>query len=261
MNLNQLPKKAERRNRSRQPSEQGGQRRPGPANPRSKADGGTGPANPRSKADGGTGPANPRSKADGGNALPLGNGPSSLPRYHRLRPGRDLALARFDHRRQRCKGGAWDQPQRLGGGASGHGREFRLHRRRRDPAARDPAITSAGGYLRELARKAEANEFSIGPMLMALIGRPKSRQETRMRARESRQVSDYARVVACAESGGDSRVSGASRLRRATVANSERHRLPLAALRPRQQAESARSRAGTHIEGRSFAWRRSTSWP
>ena len=32
-------------------------------------------------------------------------------------------------------------------------------------------ITSAGGYLRELTRKAEAGEFSLGPMLMALIGR------------------------------------------------------------------------------------------
>ncbi|MGO9429121.1 plasmid replication protein RepC [Rhodoblastus sp.] len=32
------------------------------------------------------------------------------------------------------------------------------------------AINSAGGYLRELTRKAEAAEFSIGPMLMALIG-------------------------------------------------------------------------------------------
>jgi replication initiation protein RepC len=32
------------------------------------------------------------------------------------------------------------------------------------------AINSAGGYLRELTRKAEVAEFSIGPMLMALIG-------------------------------------------------------------------------------------------
>ena len=31
------------------------------------------------------------------------------------------------------------------------------------------AVTSAGGYLRELTRKAEGGEFSIGPMLMALI--------------------------------------------------------------------------------------------
>jgi replication initiation protein RepC len=35
---------------------------------------------------------------------------------------------------------------------------------------RGDAIKSAGGYLRGLTRKAEANEFSIGPMLMALIG-------------------------------------------------------------------------------------------
>lgn len=30
-------------------------------------------------------------------------------------------------------------------------------------------VTSAGGYLRELTRKAAAGEFTIGPMLMALI--------------------------------------------------------------------------------------------
>jgi len=31
------------------------------------------------------------------------------------------------------------------------------------------AVTSAGGYLRELTRKAKEGEFSVGPMLMALI--------------------------------------------------------------------------------------------
>jgi len=36
---------------------------------------------------------------------------------------------------------------------------------------RGAAIHSAGGYLRELTRKAEAGQFSLGPMLMALIGR------------------------------------------------------------------------------------------
>ena len=35
---------------------------------------------------------------------------------------------------------------------------------------RGAAIMSAGGYLRELTRKAEAGEFTLGPMLMALIG-------------------------------------------------------------------------------------------
>src|SRR5271168_1450996 len=35
---------------------------------------------------------------------------------------------------------------------------------------RGAAITSAGGYLRALTEKAEAGEFSLGPMLMALIG-------------------------------------------------------------------------------------------
>ncbi len=41
------------------------------------------------------------------------------------------------------------------------------------------AINSAGGYLRELTRKAAAAEFSIGPMLMALIG---ARKRDRKRA-------------------------------------------------------------------------------
>jgi replication initiation protein RepC len=44
---------------------------------------------------------------------------------------------------------------------------------------RGEAIHSAGGYLRELTRKAEAGEFSLGPMLMALIG---SRRHEKKRA-------------------------------------------------------------------------------
>jgi replication initiation protein RepC len=44
---------------------------------------------------------------------------------------------------------------------------------------RGAAITSAGGYLRELTRKAEVSEFSLGPMLMALIG---SRKREKKRA-------------------------------------------------------------------------------
>ncbi len=43
---------------------------------------------------------------------------------------------------------------------------------------RGAAITSAGGYLRELTRKAQVNEFSVGPMLMALIG-AKNREKKR----------------------------------------------------------------------------------
>ncbi|MEO6781148.1 MAG: replication initiation protein RepC, partial [Bradyrhizobium sp.] len=34
---------------------------------------------------------------------------------------------------------------------------------------RGAAINSAGGYLRGLTRKAEAGEFSLGPILMAQI--------------------------------------------------------------------------------------------
>ena len=44
---------------------------------------------------------------------------------------------------------------------------------------RSEAINSAGGYLRELTNKAEAKTFSIGPMLMALIG---SRKREKKRA-------------------------------------------------------------------------------
>lgn len=36
---------------------------------------------------------------------------------------------------------------------------------------RGTAINSAGGYIRDLTRKAQAGAFSIGPMLMALIGK------------------------------------------------------------------------------------------
>ncbi|NLH82911.1 MAG: replication initiation protein RepC [Phyllobacteriaceae bacterium] len=44
---------------------------------------------------------------------------------------------------------------------------------------RQAMIASAGGYLRSLTRKAEAGEFSLGPMLMALIG---SRKREKARA-------------------------------------------------------------------------------
>jgi replication initiation protein RepC len=44
---------------------------------------------------------------------------------------------------------------------------------------RGSSIKSAGGYLRGLTRKAEAGEFTLGPMLMALIG---TRHRDRLRA-------------------------------------------------------------------------------
>jgi replication initiation protein RepC len=46
-------------------------------------------------------------------------------------------------------------------------------------ADRGAAIASAGGYLRELTRKAEAGQFIVGPMLIALIG---SRKRDKKRA-------------------------------------------------------------------------------
>ena len=38
---------------------------------------------------------------------------------------------------------------------------------------RGEAISSAGGFLRDLTRKAQAGQFTLGPVLMALIGRRK----------------------------------------------------------------------------------------
>jgi replication initiation protein RepC len=48
------------------------------------------------------------------------------------------------------------------------------------PSGRDQA--DAGGYLRDLTRRAEAGEFSLGPMLMALIGARKRRPNEKMTA-------------------------------------------------------------------------------
>jgi replication initiation protein RepC len=42
---------------------------------------------------------------------------------------------------------------------------------------RGAAIASAGGYLRELTRKAEAGEFTLGPMLMALMAKRKRQKK------------------------------------------------------------------------------------
>ena len=39
-------------------------------------------------------------------------------------------------------------------------------------------INSAGGYIRELSRKSQAGEFSIGPMLMALISSRKREKKS-----------------------------------------------------------------------------------
>ena len=41
-----------------------------------------------------------------------------------------------------------------------------------------PTINSAGGYIRELSRKSQAGEFSIGPMLMALISSRKREKKS-----------------------------------------------------------------------------------
>jgi replication initiation protein RepC len=47
---------------------------------------------------------------------------------------------------------------------------------------RGEAIASAGGYLRDLTEKARAGKFSVGPMLMALIGNRKRAANEKMSA-------------------------------------------------------------------------------
>jgi replication initiation protein RepC len=47
---------------------------------------------------------------------------------------------------------------------------------------RGEAINSAGGYLRNLTAKARAGKFSLGPMLMALIGSRKGAANEKMTA-------------------------------------------------------------------------------
>ena len=57
---------------------------------------------------------------------------------------------------------------------------------------RTDAIHSAGGYLRDLTRKAETGAFSTGPMLMALIGG---------RKREKRRAGSPLPSLRCAQGG------------------------------------------------------------
>jgi len=47
---------------------------------------------------------------------------------------------------------------------------------------RGAAINSAGGYLRNLTERARAGKFSLGPMLMALIGGRKRAANEKMTA-------------------------------------------------------------------------------
>ena len=100
----------------------------------------------------------------GGNRLPPRHGPRRLSRHRRLRQGRDRQLARFRRhgRALRSVGepSAGRRRRLWGHGGRGH-----------SPAWR--SVVSAGGYLRDLTRKAEAGQFTLGPMLMALIGRRK----------------------------------------------------------------------------------------
>ena len=203
----------------------------------------------------GPGRANPRSQADGRNALSIRHGSSSLPRYQRLRPGRDLAFwrdltaaASVARAAMGISPSAWEAAQ------SRVISNSRLYRRRRDPAARI-GDRQRRRDLRELTRKAEANEFSIGPMLMALIA---AEIATRTRMRAGIGVGPRSRRRMRRQEG----VEGLRSLNltaRDRRDERERHRLLLAALRARQRAVSGRSRAVTRIEGRSFA--SASTWP
>ena len=76
---------------------------------------------------------------------------------------------------------ARDQPQRLGGGARGDGRNPGGDRRGGDPAAR-PGDQQRRRLSAQPDRKARAGKFSLGPMLMALIGGRKRAANEKMTA-------------------------------------------------------------------------------
>ena len=97
------------------------------------------------------------------------HGPRGLPGHRGLRQGRNFELAGFPYRRRGGALDAGDQPQRLGGGAIGHGRTPRRDRRRRASCSAARRSPAPAAICRELTRKAEAGEFSLGPMLMALM--------------------------------------------------------------------------------------------
>ena len=123
-----------------------------------------------------------RAQEGRGNRLPAGHGARRLSRHRRLLPEAGFRTgATFSPPRASC------DPRSASVRAPGRRRRPSWARRpRRSSIAailqRGNAITSAGGYLRELTRKAQANAFSLGPMLMALIsarqGAPKATKST-----------------------------------------------------------------------------------
>jgi replication initiation protein RepC len=68
--------------------------------------------------------------------FPFGDGPRGMPGHHRLRQGRDYELARFPSDGNGGALNARDQPQSLGGGAIGYGRNPRGDCRGGNPAKR-----------------------------------------------------------------------------------------------------------------------------
>ncbi len=70
-----------------------------------------------------------------------------------------------------------------------------------------PAIQSPGGYLRSLVEQAELGKFSVGPLLMALIGqRLKTRRAGGLGRGPSRVTTKADRKIVCGSSqqlGGD----------------------------------------------------------
>ena len=112
--------------------------------------------------------------------LPLAYGPRRLPRHCRTCTQRDQLLARFDGRRLGVPL-ARVQPQRLEEAIEAFGPEDAVV----VLAAilqRSSLINSAGGYLRNLTKKARAGAFSLGPMLMALIRANLQKGSQKMRA-------------------------------------------------------------------------------
>ena len=123
--------------------------------------------------------ANANSKPSRAANLPSRHGARSLPRHRGLRQGRDQQLARSGD-----DGGA----RAFGLGVSPDAWARALEAMGEHDASiviaailqRGEEIKSAGGYLRVLTAKARAGEFSLGPVLMALL-RGKAAKAARQR--------------------------------------------------------------------------------
>ena len=120
--------------------------------------------------------AHARTEAAGRNRVPPTHGARGLPGHCRLRQGRDLALARTPRRGGRRAHGPRRQPERVGGGAGGHGRKIRRDRHRGHPPAR-----RGDHQRRRLSARAHAQSAGQRILDRADADGPDRRQETERR--------------------------------------------------------------------------------